>query len=65
MREVASQTETEERDPQPEDPDAVGELAVSHVTQPVDSCTAAKLYSCLGQEGGSLPGPAIYRSGYG
>ena len=56
MREVSSQTETEDREAEPEDPDAVGELAVSHVTHPVDSCTTSKLYSCLGEEGGSLPG---------
>ena len=54
MREVSSQTEAEYSDPKPEDPDAVGELAVSHVTHPVDSCTAPKLYSCLGQEERSL-----------
>ena len=60
MREISSQTEAEDRHSKPEDPDAVGELFISHVTHPVDSCTAAELYSCLGQEGGSLLGHVVF-----
>ena len=56
MREVSRQKKAEDRHPEPEDPDAVGELAVSHITHPVDSCTVTKLYNCLGKEGGILPG---------